>query len=758
MASSEKKFQSGQVINYRGQKDNANAVKSTEGDGHKFNYKPSNKKDRDARRRVFERFKLMRDDPIRQEAEREWDLGRKMYRMWAPDRKADDWGADVILPDGFSAIQTHMQETVDARFRPMLEGVESSDEVLAHYNNLIFQHGMDVTQFDAEATKARRISAMCGTAFTREEYRYETREVMDPTSFKEGEIKYTKKEIVDWDDVYTRSVRNENCYFDPDAEDPKYAMDCIYREVLTYEVFCEVYKDRPGFKDTDKVVPAGSLNSNVGFFQMAGDMDKNDVEILHYENVLTDSYDVLANNVLIASSPLPNKHKQLSLDVWQFYPVDGQIYGMGIPKIIYTLVEERRTNRNQRIDRGTLQNHKMFLLNDLFDIDEDDLTPRPHGLVKVNTNGLPISQAVMPLEYGDVPVSSIRMDEELLSDERRAHGMSESNNLEPGSTATQAAILKEDTQRRIGLINTMLAWNTLISLGKKKWSNMLFFYPGGRTERILEDNKWREKTVYRTIKTPGMEFKVYGDPKNGQKIELRGNEIPGKGRIKLDPTYARYMSDDMDVVMDAAAMAVVSKAIKRQEVNEMFDRVMNNPLLSRYIDGQKSFKRMLMINDEDPKEWMANDGMTDQDMRELAEKENMLFIDMVRTGKIFMLPGTPGATEAHTEVHLRFTREKLYDDLPDAVKQVVANHIMEENESNPNAANIADMMGGGGAGDGGAAPGGDAMGGGAGGGLAVPPGLPGGPDAGAGLGAVPGAPIAGGDVTAGQGPAPMVAQ
>lgn len=746
-SSAPKKIQSGQVINYRGDKDNANAVKSTDGKGHTISYRPSSKKDRDARRRVFDRFLKMRDDPIRKEAEREWELGRKMYRMWAPERAADDWGADVILPDGFSAIQTHMQETIDARFRPMLEGVESSDEVLANYNNLIFQHGMDVTEFDAEATKARRISSMCGTAFTREEYRYETREVMDPTSFKDGEIKYTKKEIVDWDDVYTRSVRNENCYFDPDADDQKYAMDCIYREVLDIEVFKEMYLDRPGFKDVDKVMPAGSLSQNVGFFQMADDVGEDDVEILHYENVLTDSYDVLVNNVLIHSGPLPSKHKQLSLDVWQFYPVDGQIYGMGIPKIIYTLVEERRTNRNQRIDRGTLQNHKMFLLNDLFDIDEDDLTPRPHGLVKVNTNGLPINQAVMPLEYGDVPVSSIRMDEELLSDERRAHGMGESNNIAPGATATQAAILKEDTQRRIGLINTMLAWNTLIRLGKKKWSNMCFFYPGGRTERIKEDNKWRDKTVYRTVKTPGMEFKVYGDPKQGQPLELRANEIPGKGRVKLDPTYARYMMDDMDVVMDAQAMAVVSKAIKRQEVNEMFDRVMNNPLLSRYTDGQKAFKRMLMINDESPQDWMANEGMTDQDMRELAEKENMLFLDMVRTGKIFMLPGTPGANEAHTEVHLRFTREKVYGDLPDAIKQVVANHIMEENENNPNTKNIADMMGGGGAGGG--APGGE------GGGAAVPPGLPGGPDAGAGMGSLPGAPVAGGDVTAGGGPAPI---
>lgn len=738
--------QAGHVINYRNDAKNKNAVQSTDGNGHVFNYKPANKVDRDARRRIFDRFKLMRDDPIRLEAQKEWDLGRKMYRMWAPERKADDWGADVILPDGFSAMQTYLQETIDARFRPILEGVESSDEVLAWYNNSIFQHAMDTTEFDAETTKARSASSMMGTSWTREEYRYETREVMDPVDFKDGEIKYKKKEILDYDDVYTRFVRNENCFFDPGAEDQKYGMDCIYREVLDYDVYKELYSDKFGFKDTDKVVPAGSLDKRAGFFQMADDMEEKDVEILHYENRLTDSYDVLANNVLIRRGPMPNKHKELTLDCWTFYPIEGRIYGMGIPRIIYSLVEERRTNRNQMLDRNTLQNGGMFLANDLFDLDEEDLTPRPHGLVKVNTNGLPINQAVMPLVYGDTPMSAIRMDETLLVDQRRAHGMGESSELPPGATATQAAIIKESTQRRINLVNTLSAWNTLIRIGKKKWSNIQFFYPAARVERVLENNKWREKKKYRTIKTPGRQFSVYGDPENGEPLELRAQVIPGKGRTLLDPTFARFMLNDYDVTMDAAAMAIISKPIKQQQMNDMFDRVMGNPIVSRYADGLKAFKRMLMVNDENPADWLPGDGMSDAEQQQLAENENMLFVDMVRTNKLFALPGTPNANEAHTLVHMQFTKTKLYQDLPDAIKQLVANHIMEENEKNPNTANVADVLGGGG---GGGAP---AMGGGpdqGGGGNAVLPGQPGGPAAGEGTAPVPGAPVAGGDVTQG---------
>ena len=738
----------GQKINYRGDSDNKNAVKSTDGTGHEFDYQPSSKKDRSARRTVSERFREMRDDSIRKEAEEQWELGRKMYRMWSPERDADDWGADIVLPDGFSAIQTHMQETIDARFRPIIEGTESSDDVLANFNDAIFQHSMDVTEFDAETTKARRAAAMMGTAFTREEYRYETREIEDPTSFESGEIKYTKKEILDWDDVYTRYVRPENCFFDPGAEDQKYANDCIYREVMSFDEFKIVYDGKPGFKDIDKVVPAGSLSDDIQFFDMGDDMEDNDVELLHYENRLTDSYDVLANNVLVRSDPLPNKHKELSLDVWTFYPLEGQIYGMGIPKIINTLVQERQTNRNQRIDRGTLQNHKMFLVNDLFSIDEDDAAPRPHGMIEVNTNGLPLRDAIMPLEYGDIPISSIRMDSELLADERQAHGMQESSSLQPGTTATQAAIIKESTQRRINLINTLTMWNTLIRLGKKKWSNVQFFYPAEREERIMRDNKWEIKKEFRQIKTDGVKFSLYGSGEEDDPVDIQMEEVPGRHKLRLDPTYARYMGNDLDVTVDAAAMAIVSQAIKRQETNELFDRVMNNPMTARFTDGQKAFKRMLIVNNEDPSDWMPGAGETDEEMKMLAENENELFIDMEASGKIFQLPGTPKATEAHTQVHLQFTQTQSFRDLSEPVQRALSNHILEENENNPNVPNLGEE-----------GPGleGDPAVAGATGGDVIPPGLPGGPLPGDGLGALAGAPIAGGDVTNGQGPAPPVA-
>lgn len=680
---------------YRGKKENANAVQSTEGKGHQYTYKPAGKDDRDARKRIWDRYNAMKDSDQRKEAEKRWDLGDKMYSMWAPERDPDDWKADIILPDAFASVQTHMQETVTLRPRPSLEGVETSDETIEYFCNHIYQFAMDKTDFDIETYKARNISAIRGDAYTLEEYRYEFREVQDPVSVKDGELTYKKRKIFDYDDVYTRSIDNWSAFTDESVDDVKYARDCVYREVLDFEDFKDMYEGKAGFKDIDQVVPAGSINKNAGFFKKADDMGGNDVEILHYWNKIHDCYDVLANNVLIRRGPMPSRHKELPIDKWTFYPLPGQQYGMGIPFIIHTIVEERRSGRNMAADRNKMGIDKMFLVNDLFDLDEDDMTPRPHGMIKVNTNGLPIQQAVQSLEYGDVPASSIRFDDSLLMEERRAHGLDDRPAQTAGGTATESAIISEAAQKRINLINTLQNWTTLKSIGRKKWSNIQLMYPGGRMEEIMSENKLKKKMVYKTIKMDGKEFTIRGNPDNGDKPELVYSPFEGSSRLKLDDTYARYMEGNFDVVITAGSNVAESQAQKFARISEFVIGVSSNPVFARWIDGEKTVRGLFNLANEQPKDWMpAGSAMDAADMKALATMENGLFLQMEESGKIWMLPGTPGATEAHTEEHLNFTQSKAYSELSEEVQSVIAAHIADEHEKNPNTGSMADALGG----------------------------------------------------------------
>jgi hypothetical protein len=736
------------IYTYRGKKDNKNAVLSTSGEGHKYTYKPAGKDERDTRQRIWRRYLAMKDSEHRKEAERRWDLGDKAYRMWSPDRDPNDWRADIILPDAFSAIQTHMQEALPLFSRPSLKGVESSDESLKFWANHLFQFAMDTTDFDIEVYKAKNCSAIRGDAYTIEEYRYETREVQDPISVKEGVIEYEKITKVDFDDVYTRQVDNWAIFFDESVDDVKYAEDAIYREVVSYDTFKARYTSKAGFMNTEEVVPAGSISPNAGYFKIADDMGTDDVEILHYYNELTDSYDALCNNVVIRKGPLPSRHKKIPIDKWTFYPIPGQYFGLGIPQIMYSLMEERRTGRNLSSDRNKMQLSKMFFVNDLFDIDEDDLTPRPHGLVQVNTNGLPMNQVIMPLEYGDVPMSSIRLDESLLTEERRAHGLDDRPAQTAGGTATESAIISEAAQKRINLINTLQNMTTLKCIGYKKWSNVQFFYPAKRKERILQDNKYVTTEDYRTIPVDGYEFSIIGKAENGETPKLIRSKLPtGGSSYKLDPTYAKFLDMKFDIVVTAENNVVANKAIKRKEITDMFTNLIGNPMLVRYVDIEKSLKRTLFVNDENPADWMNFEGLSEADMRQQAELENKMIADMARTGKIFMLPGTPGARSSHTEVHLDFSNTPEFDALPQAVQDVLEAHVAQEHENNPETGSMADKMKqlGAGPGDPGMAEGegGPPQGG---GGNAVLPGQPGGPVANSPGG--PAAPVVGGDVTA----------
>lgn len=731
-------------IQYRTQKGNAKAAAHTSGKGSVFEYRPRTKEDRQERRETWDRIQAMKNDPLRAEAEKQWDLGLKMYRMWAPDRDSRDWRADIILPDGFSAVMSHNQETVTLRPRPVIQGVQSQDAPLEQFASTVLKFALDNTEFDQETFKARNAAAIMGTAFTREEYRYETREVKMPKSFKDGELKYEKKTIVDYDDVYTRHLDNFSTYFDPGAEDQKYGVDWAYREVISIDTFKALYLNKPGFKDTDKVVAAGDVPKNAGFFKHADDIDANEVEIWHYENRLKDRYNVMANNVLIRCDPLPSTHKELSVDVWTFYPIPGQIYGMGIPFIIHTLVEERRSIRNMTLDRQKMHIAKMFIVNDLFDISEEDLTPRPHGLIRLNTNGLPLNNAIMPLEYGDVPGSSLRIDEMLKEDERRAHGMDDRPAIQQGGTATEAAIVKESAQARINLVNTLSNWNTMVRLGRKKWANICFYYKGKRMERVVEDNSTIDKEVYRTIKSDGYEFEIKGDEDDADGIQLVTSTIPGYSSFRMSPDYARFMDRNFDIIMDAESTPVISKAIKRAQVNEMFGQIAGNPLFARFLDLEGSLRRVVTVNDESPSDWLMSGNMSPDQQRMMAEQENELFVNMEQSGRIFALPGTPNATEAHNEVHLDFLQTKAFDALSEPVQRVLRQHIQEEIEKNPALAEAAGLAGGSSSGP-------TPQSQGESGGLAVPPGMPGGPAVADASAAAAGmvAPTAGGTVTAG---------
>jgi hypothetical protein len=647
-------------------------------------YSP-NKRRRAIRRQVYQRYYYLRDNPLRNEAEAQWELADKEFSMYFDPPDPDNWQADLHLPDAFAAIQTQEQERIERKSRPILEATDESDEPIAELANSLLKYNMDNTGFDYQYYLGKLAAASRGTAFFMDYWRHEERIVKDPIGLKQdGTIEYQDKEIVDFDDDYTEWVPNEFIYIDEKAKHIDEAVDMIRREIINIEEFHRIYGDKPGFFDTEFVKQGGDTGTR-SFFQLPTDVTSQDVEVLHYYNRAVDAYWVVANNIAIYDSPLPTKHKELPVAVGYQYKIPGHFWGVGIPKIIHYLSEERRSIRNLNMDRQKIIVGGAFLHNSAFDIDDEDMVIHPGLIMSIDTNGQPVSAAIQQMNMSDVPASYFRTEEILLEDIRRADGIDDRiTTSNGGTTATQAAIVKESTLKRINLISITNEMDTVVRLGRLKWSNIQFFYPTPRIEKIVEDNEEREEKVYRTINVKGKKFSIVDE--NGKKV-LKMDAIRGKSALEINKKMSKYIESSFDVTVDSDAVPPPSKAIEQTKKTELFSLLMSNPASMATLDINAAVADLLRVNNVKSDVWMKNSDGSKRDMMMLAESENMV----MAAGQ--PLDGTTGATEDHTIVHLMFTKTKEFEDLPPQIQQIIMDHIMQEHDNNPATGSSADLMG-----------------------------------------------------------------
>jgi hypothetical protein len=681
---------------------------------NKTSYSP-NKKEREVRRQTYIRYYQMRDNDWRSEAEREWEMADKEYSLWSasagdlytttmvagengtsstytyetatsqiPD--PDDTRSRIMLPDAFAAIQSHMQETVARKSRPTLTATNSSDEPVQEFANAVLNYNMNNTNFDYHWYMSGMACAIRGTSFLFDYYRVDKRWVNDLDDVDdEGNLTYKKRQITDFDDDMTEWLPNEFCYIDEKARHVDYAVDGVKREILNIREFQRVYGQKKDFINQSEVVRGGETTTR-SFFKLPKDITGNDVEILHYYNRALDSYWVVANNIVIHYGPLPTKHKELPFAVRYYYRVPGRFWGMGIPRIIHMLAAERTTIRNMNMDRQHMQLNKMFIHNNMFDIDEEDLVTRPGGLISIDTNGQDVRTALMPLEYGDVGPSYFKSDDILLADLGRAIGIDLVKEEQPSTTATAAALTQENYLKRIVMIASLDEMDTIVRIGRLKWSNIQFFYPLGRMDTIYEDREEKQQPVLRTITTNGQKFQIVDN--NGTPT-LKLEDVTGASSFELNKKMAKYLEGDFEISVDATQFTPVSKTVQQTKITELFSLAMSNPAIQGITDVGKAFSRVLAVNDEKPKDWLAGYNQDPGSAMLQAETENRVMAAGQPLGP------TPGATEEHTLVHIMFTKSAEYQQLQQThpeIIQIFANHIMGEHEANPATNSAAQVM------------------------------------------------------------------
>jgi len=682
--------------------------------------------EREVRRQTYIRYYQMRDNDWRSEAEREWEMADKEYQLWLggddfypsttqgtsenyynasvhSNPVPDNTRSHLKLPDSFATIQSHMQETVGRKSRPTLTGSKASAEPVEEFCNSIMNYNMNNTNFDYNWYMSGIAAAIRGTSFLYDYYRVEKRWVRDPDDVDDdGNLTYKDKQIVDIDDDWCEWQPNEFFYIDERARTIDNAIDGVRREIINIREFQRIYgqraKDDPSWINIDRVTRGGETTTR-SFFKLPKDITGNDVEVLHYYNRALDNYWVVANNIVIHYGPLPTKHKEIPFAVRYYYRVPGRFWGMGIPRIIHMLAEERNSLRNLNMDRQNMQLNKMFIHNNMFDIDDEDIVLRPGGIISVDSQNLPLNQVLQPIEYGDVGPSYFKTDQITVEDMVRATGIDVRLEDQPNSTATEAALSKEAFLKRINMIASLDEMETVVRIGRLKWSNIQFFYPLGRMDTIYDDIEERQEQVYKTITSQGRKFQIQN--MNGTPT-LKMEDIEGSSSFMLNKKMAKYLEGDFDIWVDATQFQPTSRVVQQTKVSELFSLLLSNPATQSLIDMGKAVSRILSLNDEDPKNWLAGYNQNPGETMMAAETENRVMAAGQPLGP------TPGATEEHTLVHIMFTRSQEYAQLQQTkpeIVQIFANHIMGEHDANPATNSAAQTMSANGLGGNGTPPG-----------------------------------------------------
>jgi hypothetical protein len=267
------------------------------------------------------------------------------------------------------------------------------------------------------------------------------------------------------------------------------------------------------------------------------------------------------------------------------------------------------------------------------------------------------------------------------------------------STATEAAILKESTLKRVKMKLRLLEKGFLVDVGRLRVANIIQFYSQPKMERIAGPDE--SETARIAIEKYSMENKLVVEGKDFYKKsykELRlqdkslfldeaGNvqERPIKGISFFEATPDTFIPvsrGGFDIRFEAGSTMPISKPLMQAKVTEMFDRLAPIAAQGVGFDIVKLGDAVLEANDLDPEDFHSESEEPQSPMQgrnsklvDLATQEN----EMVSRGEQIPPLGTPGSSPIHTEIHIAYLKSPKIQFSPQDMQ--VAQQLSQEVQS-----------------------------------------------------------------------------
>jgi len=656
-------------------------------------YKPS-EKEHGLLRFVYQRYSDMK--ATRSKFEPIWDRHEKQWEAWRPPKNINDWQSNIVPPFTTSIVEAELSELIDQTLRPKASARGPEDKPKATVINHVMEYTWEVGDGDIELYKAIKDALVLGTGIVQEYYWKDARQVRVLVKYdpEKGVEEYEEKEINDFDDVYMEAVKLQDFFIDESARSinrgPYKANDCIRRYILDFEKFKTVYKGKIFDPlDNAKYVKPGGDTNYYEFYQPPKGINQKEIEVLWYWSRNPDKLVITANDVVLRNSPNPYNHKQLpfaqALDVMRPH----QFYHKGEPELLESIQDELTTIRRQRIDRSHLDIDKVFLVSNREVLTDQDLITAPHKPIYVDD---PMG-SIKPLEYSATPQSAYLEEDRLKEDGERVTGMDvRSQSVRASGSATEAAILKEATLRRLRLKIWLLSRTLLMEQSRLRVANIIQHYSQPKLQSILGAKEPELANAIaagnvrsingqqfieqpRTIRTTNIELTRVGE--GG--IEERDNK--GENFFDVLPEDVIPIKGAFDLKLSAEPTFPVSKPLLQQKVNELFQHpIIQAAVQQGLLDLKKTASKMLEINDFDPDDFEVR-----EEPEAAIDPEQMIRMAMTENEQMMEgdeMPGTPFATSDHTEIHLNFMGsedfKKAFRTNPGIVNLFVRHILFEE--------------------------------------------------------------------------------
>lgn len=644
---------------------------------------------------VYDRKIAMEASEERQKAMRNADRWEKNYENLRDsyERDGDQWQSNHVVPVTIAAVETAKSEISEQQIRPIISARGAEDECKSRVFRRIFDYAWEVSDSDSMVDDAVHDFLIQGTAITQEYFLKNTVKIS-------GKKDEDTTEAIDYEDVMGEVVKLQDFYVDEYARSftgPFAARDCIRRYIMNYDDFKQFFKGKvwDQFGNADKVRPGGSDVNYYEFFTPPVGVDPSkQVEVLWYwAKSPQDRLRIVANDVLIKDGPNPYKHKQLPFVRWVCIKRPHKFYGKGIPELLESVQDEQNTLRRMIIDRNHLDIDKMFFVSNRLGLSDDDVIARPHGMIPVDdVNG---AKAV---EYGDIPRSVELSLKHLEDDATISTGINPRAQAMPtAGTATEAAILKESTLKRLKRIVYIMKKESMTRLARLRSANIIQFYPQPKMEKIVgeagtkeyeaektrlqaqghyveQDGKGYEAS-YRTIPLENEELTI--DEKGQPQI----NSAPTSGFFEAKPEYYMPLArGGFDIKYDAGATLQISKPLQQQKDLEWADRMlMIAQLVPNAYDIVKIGDEITRTYDKDP-----NSLKVDQEVLSGQEKQLEMVVKLAGMENQMMIKGqevppTANASPPHTMVHISYMESPDFQQNPDPeITRIFTEHVTGE--------------------------------------------------------------------------------